>query len=206
MLSGFGSGSTHVRRFATPRADVRAHPAGHRQHRRRGGVGAVCVRTTHSRPAGSRSWPRLTPRSCCASVACRPGWPRALAGTLATALAIAMANFGIAAAQMGRAVGMLPWESMAKLGLDHAWTLARLAKSPRAARVAGCRGRGGGDRLPLGDHIARTCRSAHPRATSRTGQAVAAGSASTKRATNQCPPSSALSSVTSAAPISAPSP
>jgi hypothetical protein len=57
----------------------------------------------------------------------RPGWARAACGALATAATIALANFGIAAAQMGRPAGLLPWESMGKLGPHHAWTLATLA-------------------------------------------------------------------------------
>lgn len=56
----------------------------------------------------------------------RAGWPRAGMGVLGTALAIALANWGIVAAQMGAPMGMLPWESMSRLGPDFVWTLAML--------------------------------------------------------------------------------
>ena len=48
----------------------------------------------------------------------------AVAATLAT---IAVANFGIAAAQVGRSFGMLPWDAALRLGPHYAWTLAALA-------------------------------------------------------------------------------
>ena len=48
----------------------------------------------------------------------------AVAGTMAT---IMLANWGIAAAQIGRVMGLLPWESIPKLGPFYAWTLANLA-------------------------------------------------------------------------------
>jgi len=48
----------------------------------------------------------------------------AVAGTVAT---IVLANWGIAAAQIGRVMGLLPWESIPKLGPFYAWTLANLA-------------------------------------------------------------------------------
>lgn len=59
-----------------------------------------------------------------------PGWPRAGLGVLATVATILLANWGIAAAQMGRVMGLLPWESMTKLGPAFAWTLANLANPP----------------------------------------------------------------------------
>ena len=59
-----------------------------------------------------------------------PGWPRATLAVTATALTIALANWGIAAAQIGRAMGMLPWESLTRLGPFYAWTLANLANPP----------------------------------------------------------------------------
>ena len=58
------------------------------------------------------------------------GWLRAAFGGLATALAIAWANWGIAAAQMGKPMGLLPWESMGKLGPALAWVLMRHANTP----------------------------------------------------------------------------
>ena len=51
----------------------------------------------------------------------------AMAGTTA---AIALASWGIAAAQVGRSVGVLPWLSAAKLGPAYAWTLLSLANTP----------------------------------------------------------------------------
>ncbi|WP_143703867.1 MULTISPECIES: hypothetical protein [Luteimonas] len=58
-----------------------------------------------------------------------PGPLRAAIGTAATALAIVLAGFGIVAAQLARPMGMLPWESVLKLGPHHAWTLASMANS-----------------------------------------------------------------------------
>lgn len=55
------------------------------------------------------------------------GWTRAACGVVATAVAIALANWGIAAAQIGKLVGLLPWESLLRLGPAHAWTLISLA-------------------------------------------------------------------------------
>ncbi|GGK00486.1 hypothetical protein [Luteimonas terricola] len=57
----------------------------------------------------------------------RPGVARAACGVLATALAIALANWGIAANEVGRMLGLAPWASMGKLGVEHAWLLVRLA-------------------------------------------------------------------------------
>lgn len=58
------------------------------------------------------------------------GWPRAALAVAGTAATIALANWGIAAAQIGRFMGLLPWESMTKLGTSYAWTLANLANAP----------------------------------------------------------------------------
>jgi len=58
------------------------------------------------------------------------GWPRAALAVASTAATIVLANWGIAAAQMGRVMGLLPWESMTKLGPSFAWTLANLANPP----------------------------------------------------------------------------
>lgn len=60
----------------------------------------------------------------------RAGWRRSAAAVLATAMAILLANWGIVAAQMGKPMGLLPWESMAKLGPSLAWTMAELANHP----------------------------------------------------------------------------
>ena len=55
------------------------------------------------------------------------GWARATWAVVATALMIVLANWGIAAVQMGISMGLNPWDSAMKLGLGHAWTLAGLA-------------------------------------------------------------------------------
>ncbi len=55
------------------------------------------------------------------------GWPRAAWGVAATAVVIALANWGIVAAQLGHALGLMPWDSALKLGPHHAWTLIQLA-------------------------------------------------------------------------------
>lgn len=57
----------------------------------------------------------------------RPGPARALWAVLVTAAAITAANWFIIASQLGRMLGLLPWDSAFKLGAHHAWTLARLA-------------------------------------------------------------------------------
>lgn len=57
----------------------------------------------------------------------------ALRGALAlaaTALAIALANWWIAGAQIGRMFGMLPWEAIPRTGLHYAWTLSGMANGP----------------------------------------------------------------------------
>ena len=59
----------------------------------------------------------------------RPGPLRALRGALATLLAILAANWGIVAAWLGRNLGLLPWESMTKLGPEFAWLLMRLSNT-----------------------------------------------------------------------------
>jgi hypothetical protein len=59
-----------------------------------------------------------------------PGWARSALAVAATALAIVLANWGIAAAQIGKVMGLLPWESLLKLGPNYAWTLASLANKP----------------------------------------------------------------------------
>jgi hypothetical protein len=56
----------------------------------------------------------------------RGGW-RAAWAVAATVAIVAMANWGIAGSQIGSSMGLLPWESLHKLGLSYAWTLAQLA-------------------------------------------------------------------------------
>jgi hypothetical protein len=58
------------------------------------------------------------------------GATRTLLAVGGTAVTIVLANWGIAAAQIGRAMGLLPWESIGKLGPFYAWTLANLANPP----------------------------------------------------------------------------
>jgi hypothetical protein len=60
----------------------------------------------------------------------RPGMARGATALAATALAIALANWWIAAGQIGRSLGLLPWDSSLRLGPDYAWTLATLANRP----------------------------------------------------------------------------
>ncbi|MEG2940178.1 MAG: hypothetical protein RR969_01145 [Thermomonas sp.] len=55
----------------------------------------------------------------------RAGW-----ALVATVMAIALANFGIAAGELGQSFGMRPWESATMLGANHAWTLLQMANSP----------------------------------------------------------------------------
>ena len=57
------------------------------------------------------------------------GWARAAWAMLATALMIALANWGIAATEIGRSMGLLPWESALRLGADYAWELIQLANT-----------------------------------------------------------------------------
>ena len=61
-------------------------------------------------------------------------WPagagRAAWAVTATAVAIILANFGIAAGELGKSFGLRPWESALMLGPDHAWTLLKMANSP----------------------------------------------------------------------------
>lgn len=62
------------------------------------------------------------------------GWPRGrsrvLAALAATAAMVVAANWAIIASHLGAALGLEPWESVLRLGSDHAWTLARLANGP----------------------------------------------------------------------------
>lgn len=55
----------------------------------------------------------------------RPAW--AVVATLAT---IMLANWAIAALEIGRSIGLLPWESALRLGPAYAWELLRLANGP----------------------------------------------------------------------------
>lgn len=60
----------------------------------------------------------------------RGGVKRAALAVTGTALAIALANWGIVATQMGAPMGLLPWESMSRLGPGFVWTLTMLVNGP----------------------------------------------------------------------------
>lgn len=60
----------------------------------------------------------------------RAGWLRATLAVLATIVTIVLANWWIAAGQLGTGMGMLPWESALRLGGAHAMTLTQLANHP----------------------------------------------------------------------------
>ncbi len=60
----------------------------------------------------------------------RPGAVRAMCGVLATLLAILAANWVIVATWLGRHMGLLPWESLLKLGPELGTLLVRLFNSP----------------------------------------------------------------------------
>jgi hypothetical protein len=59
----------------------------------------------------------------------RSGLPRAAYGVVATVVTIAVATWGVLAALSGLPLGLLPWESVLRLGPHHAWTLFALAYS-----------------------------------------------------------------------------
>jgi hypothetical protein len=60
---------------------------------------------------------------------CGPGRPvgRGILATVATLAIIGIANWCIAAAHVGGALGLMPWESALRLGTHHALTLGGLA-------------------------------------------------------------------------------
>jgi hypothetical protein len=55
------------------------------------------------------------------------GAARACTGVLATLATIVLANWGIAAGEMGRSFGMLPWDAAVRMGPHYAWQLGELA-------------------------------------------------------------------------------
>ena len=66
------------------------------------------------------------------------GAMRAFLAAAGTALAIGLANWWIAGAQIGKMVGLLPWDAIPRLGWSHAWTLFSLAnQGPELAWYAG---------------------------------------------------------------------
>lgn len=55
------------------------------------------------------------------------GWGRACLAVAATLLAVALANWWIAGAQIGQMLGLLPWQAIPRMGWSYGWTLASLA-------------------------------------------------------------------------------
>ncbi len=60
----------------------------------------------------------------------RAGWQRPVWAVVATLATILLANWAIAALEIGRSMGLLPWESALRLGPAYAWELLRLANGP----------------------------------------------------------------------------
>jgi hypothetical protein len=62
------------------------------------------------------------------------GWPggprRALVGAIAAAVIVVLANWWIIAVHLGEVMGFDPLDSALRLGLNHAWLLAKLANGP----------------------------------------------------------------------------
>jgi hypothetical protein len=56
----------------------------------------------------------------------RPGTRRAATAVLATAFTIFLACWGIAAARIGGPLGLMPWESLLRMGTEFGWLLVRL--------------------------------------------------------------------------------
>ena len=59
-----------------------------------------------------------------------PGWPRAALATVATLATICFANYAIVAGEVGRGMGLRPWESALRLGPAYARELLQLATRP----------------------------------------------------------------------------
>lgn len=59
----------------------------------------------------------------------RPGWARAALAVAGTLSVVALANWGIAALQIGLPMGLDLWESLSKPGLGYVWLLAGLANT-----------------------------------------------------------------------------
>lgn len=58
-----------------------------------------------------------------------PGAGRAAAAVLATTITILLACWGIAAAWIGGPLGLMPWESLLRMGTEFGWLLVRLGTS-----------------------------------------------------------------------------
>jgi hypothetical protein len=58
-------------------------------------------------------------------------WPagigRAVAGLTGTAAVVALANWWIIASHLSGMLGLSPWDTAARLGWNHAWTLTQIA-------------------------------------------------------------------------------
>ncbi|MDO4709663.1 MAG: hypothetical protein Q4B94_07670 [Pseudomonadota bacterium] len=59
-----------------------------------------------------------------------PGRWRGAQAALGTALAIALAQWGLMATHVGLQLGMLPWEAIPKMGLGFAWILSGFWLAP----------------------------------------------------------------------------
>ena len=59
----------------------------------------------------------------------RPGWTQTILAMVSTLAVILLANWGIAATEIGRIMDLLPWESAMRLGPAYARELIRLANS-----------------------------------------------------------------------------
>ena len=57
-------------------------------------------------------------------------WRRPVWAVVATLATILLANWAIAALEIGRSMGLLPWDSALRLGPSYAWELLRLANGP----------------------------------------------------------------------------
>ena len=60
-----------------------------------------------------------------------PAMARSVVATLSTAVLVLLANWSIIGIQVGAPLGNGPLESMGKLGMHHAWTMAGLANDWR---------------------------------------------------------------------------
>ena len=58
------------------------------------------------------------------------GGAQSACALFATGATILLANWGIAALEIGRSMGLLPWDSALRLGPAYAWELSRLANGP----------------------------------------------------------------------------
>jgi len=59
----------------------------------------------------------------------RRGLPRILLAVVTAVLVIAISQWMIAAGHIGAQMGLMPWESLLKMGPGYAWTLSALANT-----------------------------------------------------------------------------